>query len=313
MRHRGLAVGFVAGAIAAGCSSPPGDDGPGRSAASLAPGTVALVGDTPVAAEAVRAIARAERLAAPEARLAAVRDVLFARAAEERLALQRGRHAGRIARARAILEWLKAEAERAGAPTKNEIEEIRGERWWELARPEMRRVTHAVVRVRSDDEAARARQVISRIAEAVAGATDAARFKQLAESVAADGVEVRVEDLDPVARDGRAADLEHPPEPGSAPTRYASEFVDAVYALENVGDISEIVRTPFGYHVLFYAEQIPGKGSSDEVLRKLLRDEVIERRARRAKDALLERLRARTPVEVERAAPELTRVIRVAP
>jgi PPIC-type PPIASE domain len=202
--------------------------------------------------------------------------------------------------ARALARVLLEEAERSGPPTDSEVEQLTRARWWELDRPRMVQVVHAVVL--SDAENLQAEALAQRIARAVEKATDAAGFKSAARAVPAEGHTVKVETLPPVTGDGRALDPEKPPPVGPSEQHFAAEFAVAAQRLERVGQLSPVVRTPFGYHVLFALRVVGPRQPTLAERSGLLGPQVLQRRALAAQAQLLERQRKESPPEQSRAA-----------
>ena len=261
--------------------------------------------------ETVRRIARAEHVTLREARNLAVQDALFAAGARARL-----RSTGRVGLtedtvlARRMLEQLKAQAIAQGPPSDAEVARLTRRHWYELDRPSSARTTHAVVLVKKPADDAPAKALAHRILQAVDGAHDAAAFKKQVESVPTGGLEVKVETLPPVSADGRVIPDE-PPAPGAKPDRFDKQFAAAANAIESVGGHSPVVHSRFGYHVILLDKRLPAKRMPLEERRKKLADETIDDRAKAAEQALLERLRASTPVEVVRSFDDLTSRVRV--
>jgi hypothetical protein len=104
----------------------------------------------------------------------------------------------RLALAREMSQLLLADAERAGPPTEQELTELTNERWWELDRPRMVQVVHAVVMTGSENIAAAA--LAERIAAAVAQVSSAAEFEQAAKAVPPLDLQVRVETCPPLQK-----------------------------------------------------------------------------------------------------------------
>jgi hypothetical protein len=206
----------------------------------------------------------------------------------------------RLALARALLGSLQAEASRGGPATDAEVEQLTSARFWELDRPRMVQVQHAVVLSASESEAAL--DLAERIRGATAGARNAEEFAKSARSVPSLGLTVKVETLLPVAADGRAMDPDHPPPGGPPVQHYVLDFAQAAQRLEREGQLSGVLRTSFGYHVM-RAQRIvlPQQLPLDE-RRKKLQAEVVEQRARALSAEILERQRREAVPEQMRSA-----------
>jgi len=299
---------LVALSIAGACGPEPR-----RAAVERLPeGTVGTVGADRVERRTVERIAAAQRVAAPVALDRAVFDALLAAYATERNPTL-ARQARRSAAARALLEDFTRRATELGPPTDEEVRASTDRRFWELDRPELLRTTHAVVLVKKPEDDAPARSLAARVLSAVSGAADPTTFRARATGVPTGGLELRVEDLDPVARDGRAVNPAAPPPPGAHVAHYAPAYVDAAFAISATGTTSQVVKTEFGYHVILAVERIPEARTPLEDRRKLLAPEIMAGRAEKLRDDTLARARQSTPVEVERAAMDLTETVRVAP
>lgn len=229
-------------------------------------------------------------------------DALLARELERReprlaLSIQR------IALTRALGRALFDEAVRSGPPTDAEVAQLTAQRWWELERPRLVQVVHAVVLAEPENSEARA--LAQRIAKAVAGAKSATDFDQAAKAVPTGSFTVRVETPDPVALDGRAVDPDRPPPPGTPPEIFDIEFARAAQRLEELGQQTPVVRSSFGYHVMQLIRVIDARQPSLEERRILLAPEVDQRRALDAQNALLAQQRTGSAPEQQRAALEL--------
>lgn len=295
-----LLLGIVATTLGAACSSAP-SSAPEATASRLEGGIVARVGPLDVPASLVPAIAAAQDLSLAAARDHAIRDALFALGARARDldATADARAAIRARLARARLAAIATEA-RTGPPTDAEVEQGSAAHFLDLDRPEGFRVIHAVAMFPKHADAAakqRAHAVAERIAKAVAAAPDADTFRSRAEAVPHDGIELRVESLDPVAADGRVL------APGGG--AYEIPFALAASRLANVGDESPLVETSFGYHVLMLLERTAAHRVPFEERRRMLASEIVTVRERRATSKLLDELRAARPVSVERSADAL--------
>lgn len=266
--------------------------------ADLDEGLAARVGPVAIPAGLVAKAASAQNLSLDEARDRAIRDALFGLAAEQagldEWAMIRPAVRARLARAR--LAIISSEAERE-PPTDEEVETATAEHFLDLDRPEGFRVIHAVARVKAADakeKKEKARRVAERVAAAVASATDAGEFERRAKEVATDGVEVRIERLEPVAADGRVLS----PSGG----RYAQPFAAAAARLSSPGEKSPVVETEFGFHVMMLLEKTPPKKVPLEERRTLLANEIRATRARKATEQLLSDLRRERNVSIERSA-----------
>jgi len=202
--------------------------------------------------------------------------------------------------ARAMARSLVEEAGRSGAPTDSEVEQLTRARWWELDRPRMVEVLHAVVVSESDNLEAEA--LARDIAQAVAGSKDGVEFERAAKAVPVRNYTVKVEALPPVTRDGRAIDPARPPPLGPGEQHLALEFALAAQALDHSGQLSPVVRSPFGYHVLYCLRIIEPEQPTLSERRKLLEPEVLQRRALASQAQLLERQRLESTPEQARSA-----------
>lgn len=292
--------------LLAGCSGPP--EPPLQQASALEGDVVARVGDLDIRVETVAGILSAQALAAvEEARDRAIRDTLLGLGAEWR-GLQDSadvRAAIRARLARAALSRMTADA--ALAPlTDEEVEAKTAAHFLELDRPEGFRVIHAVALASTSSDTQtkdRARQLAEQVAKAVAGAADAADFERRAKAISGEGIELRIESLDPVAADGRVL--------SASGGELVGPFAAAAARLAAVGDQSAVTETEFGYHVMQLLERTPAKRMSLEQRRALLRDEIVATRAKDASASLLERLRKERAIEVERSASALMQSLQV--
>ncbi len=293
---------LVSCVVAVGCNGSTRDAG----LPPLSEGVVATAGPERIDAASVERVATDQRITPSVALNGLVEDALLAMAATDRLGAVARRRAESSARARALLEAFVVEAKRRGAPTDAEVEVATARRWWELDRPPMLRTTHVVVLVKKPEDDARAHALADRIAAAVAKASSPAAFRKAALAVPANGLDVRVEDLDPVARDGRSVDPGSPPPPGSQTAEYSMKFVHAAFAIPGIGLESPVTRSEFGYHVILAVALIPAHRVSLEERRRLLASEVVAARERDLEQHALVAARAREHVDVERSALELT-------
>jgi peptidyl-prolyl cis-trans isomerase C len=164
----------------------------------------------------------------------------------------------------------------------------------------MVQVVHAVVLSSQEDPGARA--LAERIGSATSQAKDAAQFLALARGVAAGSFRVKAESLPPVAPDGRAVDPASPPPAGPAVQHFDSDFTAAAQRLTRPGEQSPVVRTPFGYHVLYLVKVIEPRQPSLDERRALLHDEIMSQRASALAAALLEQQRREVQPSQSRSA-----------
>jgi hypothetical protein len=217
----------------------------------------------------------------------------------------------RVVLARQLARQLLEDAKSAGPPSESEVERLTRERWWELDRPRMVAVVHAVVL--SESENLEAEALARRIAAAVQNTASTTEFQNAAQAVPAGSYTVKVEILPPVTRDGRALDPERPPPAGPAEAHFSAEFAEAALALERVGQLSPLVRSPFGYHVMRADRIIEARHPSLRERMQLLEPEVLQRRALADQAQLLDRQRQESRPEQSRSARQAMARVAVLP
>lgn len=298
---------WVALLLLAGCSRA-NDSAPLAQRTSLSEGSVAVVGSESVSAVSVRRIASAQRVSLERARDFAVQDSLFAQASAERLSPAEAQVVRRGELARALYEQLERAARAKGAPTDAELQALTRERWLEFDRPPAARTSHAVVLLEKGTDKQAARRLAEEILAAVHGAKNEADFIAKAKAVPSDGLSVRAEELPAMTADGRPVTPDNPAPPDM---RFDADFSEAANAIAEVGALSPIIETRFGFHVIFLAEKTPALHVPLEERRQRLAADVIVRRIHAAEKRLLEGAEAKSPVEVSRAAESLTAAVRV--
>ena len=300
----------------------------------LANGLVADVGGQLVRAEWVAAVASRQGVTLARARDAAVYDALFAAAADGALGERARLDAERRALARVMLRSIHEQT--AQAPISDEeLKAATAARWLSVARPVGYRTVHALARVKpEDDEAAHraARALAERMRQAVLPISSAAaatppphydpqrmfenihvaaidplanRFIEAAKKVPAEAKRVLMQPLQVVAADGRVLDTT------STGGKYDREFVAAIVTLGHRGELTDVVKTKFGYHVIMLLEVTPARQLGREARLKELREELLRVRGVRAYQAQLKALRKKSPVTVVSNADALLTLVPV--
>jgi hypothetical protein len=259
------------------------------------------IGADPVTIAMVQEVAGARGLPPLAAALAVAEDARFAHALTQQKP-ELASYLRRIALARATSLEAIRRAREEGVANDEELARFTALHWWELDRPVASRVTHVVVRVAEGEDRRSAEQLAGRLRHALEGARTPERFRQIAEAVDGGGFAIQVEDLKPVTPDGRVYDPAAPPRFGARPERYAPAFAEAANAISEVGKLSPVVETSYGFHVLLLSERLPDQRVAPEERRRRLHAEIESHRAREAERSWLEAMRASTPVEIDPAA-----------
>jgi peptidyl-prolyl cis-trans isomerase C len=275
-------------------------------------GFAARVGSDLVEVGTVARIASAQGIDAARARDLAIRDALFAAGARANPARSDGVLVSeRAILGRTVLDGIEKEAREAGAPTDAEVNELTAERWTELDRPASVRTTHAVILVEKPTDAAAARALAEKLAQALRGITESKAFIERAQAFSAAPFKLSAERLGPVTPDGRMWDAAAPP--GTRFPTIDPEYTRAASTLVHPGDQSPIVKSAFGYHVILLEERLPEARVPLEERRTLLHDDIVSRRSKKLLESTIARLRGVTPVEVVRAADSLTALVPTTP
>lgn len=305
-------VWIAVGLALASCEAPAPPSPPASSAGPDDASIVARVGDISITAAQVAGIAAAQRVSPGTARDLAVHDALLASEARARgLDADREIHLAESAvLARVLVQDISLVTAAQGPVTDAELDAVTERHWTDLDRPDAARTVHAVVLWKKDpsaDTRAKAAAVADAIRTAIAPAADLAAhsepqrdprgtedpaievFRKAANAVAKGAFDVRVEPLPPVVADGRTlkGGADHLEEP----------FARAALALVHRGDVSTVIETSFGLHVILLLERIPGHTVPREERRAMVRDEVLSSRARTEKDRLLDGLRTRAAID----------------
>jgi len=296
-RHSAWPLGWL-GMLAISCQ--PGQASRGAAPARVARGAlVARVDREPVTADDVAMIARTEGIHDRTVALDRTVDrVLLAREATRR-GLGNDPMIADVAR-RALIQSLLARTveqtvsrERLPADELATGMQIRG---FELAHGPLSVTQHIVVRVEASapvDVRARARAVTEALRERAATLPmprGGEAFEHLAASLPAEFPH-RAEVLPAIDASGR-----------HARGAVVAEYARAAAQLAHVGDVSPVVETSFGFHVIVLLERQPALEASEADVRARVRDELLWRLRHRALDAYLDELRRRHAVQIPPAA-----------
>lgn len=306
---------------------------PPERAAALDGDAVARVGDEVVAAQTVSAIASEQNVSVEQAMKLAIFDALVAAEARARGYDQRERRQTRAALANVLIQQLAAEARAEGDPSEAEIAELTAANWYEVARPDAVAVVHAVVRVEANEDplvAAKAEALASSIRAAVLPASEAAKrepgpdflprpgipqkadrageqFLRIAKSTPSAGFSVAAEFIPAFSADGDTVHYE------TRSPHYDPDFTAQAFKLRERGDVSPVIRTPFGFHVIMLLGQVPGSMLSLPARQQLFAPLVVLARTRKRIDAIVGGLRQSTEIVEERNVDAVLEQVQVAP
>ncbi len=262
--------------------------------ASLGGVVVARVGDVAIDRKTVLEVARARKISADEALAIVVQETLLARAAFANGAANDDAVVLREASAlsRALLGNLRDKA-LATPFTDGEIATVANARWLTTDHPEIRRVTHALVK----KDVPNARAVAAELRTALlaangpdAGKSEVAFAKTAKEFKVPSGPAVHVEGLS-IAADARVA------EPG-ADGAVEESFAKATFAIDALFGTSDIVETTYGFHIIRLLEKIPPLHLTREQKLETLRADLIAMRVGPLHEQLQNQLRAATKTEL---------------
>lgn len=284
--HRvSLFLGVALSALSGGCSpektSPP--------AGPVPEGAFARVGASVLSLDLLGAVGGDGRAAAT----GIVHDELF-RQETSLLAPHRARVAERGVLARHLFESLEREAAHAKLVSEKALLEERERNWVKYDRPRSVRTAQLFIRVLplADDRAAH--ELAMRVLEAVKDSKNVEHFVQRGRE-AARGKEISAEPLPPLTETGLVVPLllqdvgyeSFPQELGAAAAK-----------LDAPGEISDVIGSEHGFHLLFAMEVIPEQRVTLEEAREELTRAVV---ARRVKERLAElRAESKVAVSVER-------------
>jgi peptidyl-prolyl cis-trans isomerase C len=267
--------------------------------ASLGGDTVARVGSQAIPVSLVGDVTAAERADPPRALAHLIEDALAAAGARA-AGLDKDPDVVRAitaAEARVMVAKLHDAALAGGPPTDAEVNDLTAAHWLEVDVPERLRVIHAVV---VDPKKPALEGAATSLAAALLAtehaATGADDFEHRAADLPHEGLELKVERLDPFVADGRIA--------SRAGGTLDLDFVRGAAPLAP-GGTSAVVRSVFGWHVIRMIERLPERKVPFEERRRLFHDEVVTERTRRALDGLLDDLGHRRSVSFANGVDEM--------
>lgn len=293
----------AASAATGACHSPPP---PTHQA--LGGDVVARAGEATISAIMVASVARAQGRSPADALQLLIADALLSQGARAKNLDQSPAVARdlRALRAQLVTDRIRNVANAAGPCSDDEVDRLSKIHLKDVELPERVEVIHAIA-IRPKKEAPNqelqiqhAREVADEIASSTHGATSAEDFETRAKSVAHGDVEVRVEALPAFGDDGVV------PETGGG---MDATFAHAAFSLASPGDISPVVETTFGWHVIRLSRRLPSKDVPREERRTMFAEECRATRARSAFDALLGARRGTEKIQIAQDANDaMTRV-----
>lgn len=250
-------------------------------------GEAARVAGIPIPGALVSEVARASAVSPRQALDGLVTDALLATAARS-IGLDRHDDVvwpSTVALARRAVRRGLELAAAEGPPRDDELQDVR--------------VAHALVlrSTRVSDE--RALAVAAAIRQAVAGARTVDEFEVRAKGSPHSDARVVVERLDAFAADGRSRGGE-----------MDASFVAAAFLLRAPADVSPVVETRFGWHVIFLVERALPEPVALEQRRAELAPAVLDMRARASLESMLRERRQAVPIELLGSAEALMSEVR---
>ena len=178
-----------------------------------------------------------------------------------------------------INKMMQAEAAGATPVTDAEIREFFEKNPDKFKQPEAVRASHILIRVQPGDEAAN-KKALAQIQSVHKQAKAGKDFGDLARKYSADGSAERGGDLNFFTKDAMVP-----------------EFSNAAFALKP-GQISDIVQTSFGYHVIKLTERRPAGSIPLEQVTEQVRQHLTQTRQREKAEAFVKVLRSKSKIEV---------------
>jgi peptidyl-prolyl cis-trans isomerase C len=81
--------------------------------------------------------------------------------------------------------------------------------------------------------------------------------------------------------------------------RMVPEFEKAAFALKNVGDLSDVVKTPFGYHIIKLMERKGGEPRPFDQVKEEIRSKLLQERQREKVEAHFADLKRKAEVKID--------------
>jgi hypothetical protein len=147
----------------------------------------------------------------------------------------------------------------------------------------------------------RARDIAEAIRKAVIGARTVDEFETRVRAVPHSDAQVLVERVEPFQADGRV-------ETGQA--EFDRTFVAAAFAMRSPADISPVIQTKFGWHVIFLVARLPPTAPPSKETHDDLAAAVVDLRARTALQTVLAARIERSPIELVAGAESLLARVR---
>lgn len=260
-------------------------------------GSFALVGD--------RALSLSLLSASPDARTiqaeGIVQEVLLGDEAARTLP-HRSQAVERGVLGRSLLNHLERELLQQAPITDEEISKQRQKEWMKYDRPRAVRVAQFYIPVQRLSPGDAEYALAESIQAAVKGATNVEGFVSAGQAVETE-LQVVVEPAPAVAADGRVVPiLSEESEFENTDVAFAKAATD----LQFVGDISGVIATEAGFHILYAMEIFPGVTVSEVQARSSLMKTALAERM----DARLEAIKKERSVPVVRVRTEVASILR---